>query len=224
MRNIKLNVGNTLRVSVLAPVFVAAVFASPAMAEHQYADSARVLSVTPQTERVNVPRQECHTEYQQQSNSNANQHSIMGAVIGGVAGGLLGNTIGRGNGRVAAAAVGAGVGAIAGDRIASSTNNRLTTRTVPVETCYQVDNWQNVNAGYLVTYAYNGRTYSTVTGVDPGDYIDVHVTVAPSSRVVSQVNYIEPAYYDKPHWNNSRPGDKRRDREARDSHGQNRYY
>jgi len=63
MRSFKLNVVNSMRVTMLAPVLVAAVFATPAMADDQYTDTARVLSVTPQTERVNVPRQECRTEY-----------------------------------------------------------------------------------------------------------------------------------------------------------------
>lgn len=220
MRNIELN---ALRVSMVSAL-MAATFSSPVMANDQYTDSARVLSVTPQTERVNVPRQECRTEYQQQSYSNPNQNSIMGAVIGGVAGGLLGNTVGRGSGRVAAAAVGAGVGAVAGDRIANNRSNTTTTRTVPVEVCYQVDHWQNVNAGYFVTYEYNGRTYDTVTAAHPGNYIDVNVIVAPNSRIVSQVSYIEPAYYDKPRWKNGRGHDKRRGWDDRNSRGQHRYY
>ena len=98
--------------------------------------------------------------------------------------------------------MGAGVGAVAGDRI--SRNNTVTTRTVPVETCYQVDNWQTVNTGYLVTYAYNGRTYNTVTSVDPGDFIDVNVIVTPHSIVVPQLNYIEPSDVGGPRWNNGR--------------------
>lgn len=209
------NLSAMIRNSVLLTAMAA--FASPALADDQYIDSARVLSVTPQTENVNMPRQECRTEYQQQSYSNSN-HSIMGAVIGGVAGGLLGNTVGRGSGRVAAAAVGAGVGAIAGDRI--TRNNTVSTRAVPVETCYQVDNWQTVNAGYLVTYEYNGRTYNTVSSVDPGDFIEVNVMVAPNSRVVSQVNYIEPGNGVNPRWNNGRGYGK----SHKNYRNQHRYY
>lgn len=177
MLSIKIN-----KVKMLMPTLI--MMASlPAMAD-QYNDSARVISVTPQTERVNMPRQECRTEYQQQTYSNNN--SPVGAIIGGIAGGLLGGTIGHGNGRVAAAAVGAGVGAVAGDRI--SNNNNVATRSVPVESCYQVDNWQTVNSGYLVAYEYNGRTYTTVTNTPPGRYIDVNVAVAPNGPVISQNN------------------------------------
>lgn len=224
MRNFKLSVVNGMRVTMLAPALVAAAFATPAMADDQYSDTARVLSVTPQTERVNMPRQECRTEYQQQSYSNNNDHSIAGALIGGIAGGLLGNTVGRGKGRIAAAAVGAGVGAIAGDRIANNRNNVVSTRTVPVENCYQVDNWQTVNSGYLVAYEYNGRTYNTVTSEHPGRYIDVNVAVAPNSRAVSQISYIEPPRYDNSRWNNGRGHGKHHGREDRDYHDDRRYY
>jgi len=76
MRNFKFNGVNFLRTTVLAPAFLTAAFAAPAMADDQYTDRARVLSVTPQTERVNMPRQECRTEYQQESYSSNNDHSI----------------------------------------------------------------------------------------------------------------------------------------------------
>lgn len=198
-----MSIVKNMRVKMLVPALLAATFAAPAMADDQYSDTARVLSATPQTERVNMPRQECRTEYQQQSYSNGGNNSVAGALIGGIAGGLLGNTVGRGNGRVAAAAVGAGIGAIAGNNIANNQyNNGGGTRTVPVQNCYQVDNWQTVNAGYLVTYEYNGRTYTTVTNSHPGQYIDVNVAVAPNSRAVSQISYIEPIRYSNRGWNN----------------------
>ncbi len=202
MRHSKLNVVASLKWITIPSAFIAALFAAPAMADDQYVDTGRVLSVTPQTERVNMPREECRTEYQRQSYSSANDRPVAGAVIGGVAGGLLGSTIGRGSGRIAAAAVGAGIGAIAGDRIDNSRPNNIATRAVPVQACYMVDNWQTVTSGYFVTYEYNGRTYDTVTAEHPGKYIDVNVAVSPSSRVVSQISYVEPAYYGG--WNDGR--------------------
>lgn len=202
MRHGKLSVVTGLRLITIPSALFAVLSATPAMADDQYVDTARVLSVTPQTERVNMPREECRTEYQRQSYSNGNDRSIAGAVIGGVAGGLLGSTVGRGNGRVAAAAVGAGIGALAGDRIDNSRNNTVAGRTVPVQSCYMVDNWQTVTSGYFVTYEYNGRTYDTVTAEHPGKYIDVNVAVSPNSRVVSQISYVEPAYYGG--WNDGR--------------------
>lgn len=178
---------------------IAATVSLPALASHDdrddnYEDRARVISVAPQYERVNSPRQECRTEYVRESYYEAPQRSLGGAVIGGVTGGLLGSTIGRGNGRVAAAAVGAGVGAIVGDRVDNDrgygSRGRERVETRPVERCVTVDNWQNIPAGYLVNYEYNGHQYSTVTDRDPGRFIPVNVTVR-SGGYVSQVSYRE---------------------------------
>jgi uncharacterized protein YcfJ len=217
-----------MRVKMLVPVLLTAVFALPAMASDQYADTARVLSSTPQMERVNMPRQECRTEYQQQSYRNGD-NSVAGALIGGIAGGLLGSTVGRGNGRVAAAAVGAGVGAIAGNSIANNQRGYGVTRSVPVQSCYQVDNWQSVTTGYLVTYEYNGRTYTTVTNEQPGRYIDVNVAIEPRSRVISQVNYVEPSVYINGGWNEGREhhehgGHDHRGWDRHEDRGEGRYY
>lgn len=156
----------------------------------EYYDRARVISVTPQTERVNVPREECHTEYVRERYSSSNERSLTGPIIGGIAGGLLGSQIGKGNGRVAGAAVGAGVGAIVGDRIDNDGRDRYSYGTRPVERCVAVDNWQTVTRGYLVKYRYNGRTYSTVTDRDPGDTIPVRVAIGNGNR--QTVSYYEP--------------------------------
>ena len=223
-----MNIPKKMQVKMLIPTLLIAVFTAPAMAGNQYSDTARVLSATPQNERVNMPRQECRTEYQQQTYSNGSNNSIAGAVIGGIAGGLLGNTIGKGNGRVAAAAVGAGVGALAGNSIGNNQNS-ASTRSVPVQSCYQVDNWQAVNSGYLVTYEYNGRTYTTVTNSHPGTYIDVNVVIEPRSRMVPPVSYLEPIRYSNQEhrdrdnhraWGNRHDDDNRRG----EQYGERRYY
>ena len=86
----------------MIPALMAASLSLPVMAD-QYYDTARVVAVSPQTERVNSPRQECHTEYVRESVNN--DRSPMGAIIGGVAGAIIGSQVGRGNGRVAAGAV-----------------------------------------------------------------------------------------------------------------------
>ena len=181
---------NVKSVKIIIPALMAASLSLPAMANEQYYDNARVVSVTPQTERVNTPRQECHTEYVRESVSN--ERSPLGAIIGGVAGAIIGSQVGRGNGRVAAGAVGAGVGAVVGDRIDNDHPGGYVTR--PVESCYTVDNWQTVTSGYLVTYRYNGRDYTTVMPNDPGDNIRVRVDVNPGyrdERVIYQPVLIE---------------------------------
>jgi uncharacterized protein YcfJ len=174
---------------------VAATVSVPAFANHEYEDRARVLSVTPQVQRVNSPSQECRTDYVRESVYESPQRSNTGAIIGGVAGGLLGSTVGRGNGRVAAAVLGAGVGAIVGDRVDNDRRyvgrERVVTR--PVESCVTVDHWSNVTTGYLVNYEYNGRQYSTVTDYDPGRFIAVNVAVRPGG-------YVTDVRYDSERW------------------------
>lgn len=159
---------------------------SLAYADSSYYDSAKVLSVTPQTERVNYPRQECRVEYVQETRPSEN--TMLGAVIGGVAGGLLGGQVGKGTGQVVSAAVGAGVGAIVGDRVANASANNSTR---PVERCVTVENWQTISRGYLVTYQYNGRDYTTVTDTDPGGTIRIRVDVSPATSP-ARVSYQEP--------------------------------
>jgi len=179
MRNTK-----KTKAGMIISALMAASLSLPVVANDQYYDTARVISVTPQLERINTPQQSCQTEYIRESYTN--QRSPAGAIIGGIAGGLLGSTIGRGNGRVAAAAVGAGVGAIVGDRVGNNQASTYTNR--PIERCVSVDNWQTVNRGYLVTYRYNGRDYTTIMDTDPGDTIRVSVAV----------NAGEPVQYSQP--------------------------
>ncbi len=183
-----------LKMKMALPVLIASLFVTQAMAD-DYFDNAPVLSVTPQVERVNTPHQECRTEYVRESYSN--NSSPAGAIIGGIAGGLLGSTIGKGDGKIAGAAVGAGVGAIVGDRVGNNQPNALIDR--PIDRCVTVDNWQNVNRGYLVTYRYNGRDFTTVTDEMPGNTIKVRVGVNDVSRPVVNVgqpsNYTTSTYY-----------------------------
>jgi uncharacterized protein YcfJ len=170
---------------------IAATVSMPVLADDNYEDRARVISVTPQLQRVNNPRQECRTEYVRESYYEQRDRSNGGAIIGGVSGGLLGSIVGRGNGRVAAAAVGAGIGAIVGDRMDNDrggNRGRERVESRPVERCVTVDNWSQVPAGYLVNYEYNGRQYSTVTDRDPGRFIPVNVEVR-SNGYVSDVSY-----------------------------------
>ncbi len=195
---------------------IAATVSLPALANGDYEDSARVISVTPQFQRVNTPSQECRTEYVRESVYEPRERSVGGAIIGGIAGGLLGHTVGRGNGKVAAAAVGAGVGAIVGDRMDNDRGygygGRERVETRPVDRCVTVDNWSQVPAGYLVSYEYNGRQYSTVTDRDPGRYIPVHVDVRPNG-------YISDVSYSQPRDNNDRDDHRGWDRDRGEHHG-----
>jgi uncharacterized protein YcfJ len=174
---------NTYKLGIL--LLAMGTFAQPVLADNIYYDNAQVIAVTPQTERVNTPRQECHAEYVSEVNSG--DRDIGGAIIGGIAGGLLGSQVGKGNGRVAAAVVGAATGAIVGDRIDNS--GEQTTASRPVERCVLVDNWQTISRGYLVSYRLNGHDYTTNLSYDPGNMLRVRVAVTPDDA--SRVSYQE---------------------------------
>lgn len=141
-----------------------------------FEDYARVVSVNPQVEQVNQPRQECSTEYV--TTQQRHQRGMGGSIIGGVAGGILGNQVGGGNGRVAATAAGAIAGAIVGDRLENNDNNPVVEQR-PVRQCHMVDNWQTRTNGYAVTYEYHGHTYTAVMPYDPGARLRVQVSVVP---------------------------------------------
>jgi uncharacterized protein YcfJ len=161
-------------------VLIAIVLAVATSGAQAYDALANVVAVSPVTETVNHPTQQCWTETQQITQTAPPQHSAAGAIIGGIAGGLLGSTIGRGNGRVAAAAVGAGVGAITGDTIANqNANGTTTTSQVPVQRCRQVDNLETVTTGYMVTYEFDGQRFSTRLPYNPGNQLRVNVAVTP---------------------------------------------
>ena len=188
---------------------IAATVSLPVLAnDDNYEDRARVISVAPQFERVNQPRQECRTEYVRESYYEAPQRSNTGAIVGGVAGGLVGSRFGGGSGRIATAALGAGLGAVIGDRYDNNgrdSRGRERVETRPVESCVTVDNWHQVPAGYLVNYEYNGRQYSTVTDRDPGRYIPLNVAVRPNG-------YVSNVTYNQQRWNDDDDDDDDRGR------------
>ena len=145
-----------------------------------YEAVAKVISVSPVTETVNHPTQQCWTENQQTTQYVPPQYSPAGALIGGLAGGLLGSTVGRGTGKVAAAAGGAVLGAITGDRLANQNAAAGShTTTTPVQRCRQVDNFETVTSGYLVTYEYDGQRFQTRLPYNPGNELRVNVAVTP---------------------------------------------
>jgi uncharacterized protein YcfJ len=163
---------------------VSATFHSAQAADFE--DFARVINVAPQVEQINVPRQDCRTEYEttQRYPVREPERSAGGAIIGGIAGGLLGSQVGGGNGKIAAAAVGALTGAIVGDRVDNNgNNNNYNSQPVyesrPVRQCRNVDNWETRTTGYAVTYEYHNRTYTSVMPYDPGSRLRLHVQLTP---------------------------------------------
>jgi uncharacterized protein YcfJ len=145
-----------------------------------FTDNARVRAVEPQYDTVQVPRNECTSQWvTEQPRAAAPAGGYGGAIIGGVAGGLLGNQVGKGHGREAATAAGAVIGAIAGDRISNGQPQYVQPVQREVRSCRTVYDMQQQLTGYLVTYEYRGHQYSTVMREQPGNTVPVRVSVTP---------------------------------------------
>lgn len=160
-----------------------ALLATAAAAQAQtFVDRARVQDVQPQYQVVQVPRQECSSQWVQDAPQAVNQErGYGGAIVGGVAGGILGNQVGKGHGREAATAAGAVIGAIAGDRIQNNQPQVVVQAPPPreVRSCRTVHDPQQQLTGYRVTYEYRGNEYTTVLREQPGRTLPVRVSVTP---------------------------------------------
>jgi uncharacterized protein YcfJ len=147
-----------------------------------FQDNARVRSAEPQYEQVSVPREQCSTQWVNETRRTGHsQPNYGGVIIGGVAGGILGNQVGKGSGRDAATAIGAVVGAIAGDQVARGSGRPERVESVPrqVTQCQTVNEVQTRVAGYRVTYDYRGQTFTTLLREQPGPNLQVRVSVDP---------------------------------------------
>jgi uncharacterized protein YcfJ len=158
-----------------------------------FVDQARVQNVEPQYENVQVPRQECSSQWVNEPQPNARGDSYAGAIIGGVAGAVVGNQVGNGRGREAATAAGAVIGAITGDRIGNRpVQPSYGNAQREARTCRTVNDLQTRLTGYRVTYEYRGNQYSTVTREQPGRTLPVQVSVVPMEPM-------EPEYHRRQH-------------------------
>lgn len=172
------------RAALLALFATAAVAAQaqPQFQPQSFVDRARVQSAEPQYENVQVPRQECTSQWVTDAPRPAAGNGYGGAIIGGVAGGILGNQVGKGHGREAATAAGAVIGALAGDRIASNNQPQVEQAQREVRSCRTINELQTRLTGYRVTYAYNGHQYTTFTRDQPGSTLPVRVSVTPADE------------------------------------------
>jgi len=137
----------------------------------QAAEFAEVVSATPVTVSVSVPRRVCRDEQQvvQPAPSGA------GAVIGAIAGGVLGHQIGGGFGQAAATGLGAVAGSVIGNQVEA---NNTPPAEVPVRRCQTVNRVESRVVGYDVLYDYAGQRYSTRMARDPGARMAIDVRPA----------------------------------------------
>lgn len=169
------------RFFLLAPLL-----ATSALTAHAdtYVDTARVRTVQPQYETVTVPRQQCSTRWVNEEHRVESRRGYGGAVIGGVAGAVLGNQVGKGHGREAATALGAVLGAFTGDRVDNRDRGGDRYEQVPrqVQTCQTVNDVQQQLTGYQVAYEYRGQQFTALLPQNPGNSLQVRVSVNPVVR------------------------------------------
>lgn len=173
-----------MKQAVLFSLLAAAGIAAQAQ-QPGFVDRARVERVEPQYETVQVPRQECTsqwvTEARPVAGTGANGVNYGGVIVGGVAGGLLGNQVGKGHGKEAATAAGAVIGALAGNHIANANSapQQYEQSQREVRQCRTVHDVQQRLTGYRVTFDYRGYEQTIITPEKPGNTIPVRVSVMP---------------------------------------------
>lgn len=136
---------------------------------------------------------------QHQAQGHRNRHSSGDVIVGGLIGGVIGNQLGRGHSsssRAGATIAGALIGGtIANEASAGSSrhrrpqhqrpsNGRPIYETRPVEKCRRVveSRYEQRLRHYDVTYRYKGRTFTTQLPRDPGDKLELQVSVSPARR------------------------------------------
>lgn len=161
--------------------------------------------------RRRSPRQECWSEEQQvlvgheqitqPSHYRAREQASAGnAIVGGLIGGVIGNQLGRGHSSgsragatVAGAIIGGAIANEAGGQISRHRRHPSSVRVVEsrpiyetrtVERCKRVVDTRSEQElqHYTVTYRYRDREFVTRLPRDPGNYIELQVSVAPARR------------------------------------------
>jgi len=181
----------------LTQLTIASLFATALAGAHaaSFTDNARVRSAEPQYENINVPRNECTSQWINEPVSAAPQTTQApqygGAVLGGLAGGVLGHQVGNGRGKDVATVLGVVLGAVAGNQIQNqygqppydngqyASNGRYEQAQREVQRCRTVYDTQSRITGYLVSYDYRGQQYSTLMRNNPGNSLPVRVSVEP---------------------------------------------
>ena len=131
---------------------------------------AKVVSVTPLTESIRTPREECHDQVVTKTKPVKDKHQITGSVIGAVAGGLLGDAIGGGGKNTGAKIAGAAVGGYAGNKTQEKMQQGDTYQTTE-RVCNTVEDVSERTVGYKVEYLIGDKPGEVQMDHDPGDTI-----------------------------------------------------
>jgi uncharacterized protein YcfJ len=131
---------------------------------------ATVTAVTPVTESIEKPRQECNDKVVTRKKPVKDTHKITGTVIGAVAGGLIGDAIGGGGKNTAAKIAGAAAGGYAGNKTQESMQESDTYQTTE-QVCKTVVDISERTVSYNVKYQIGDTTGEVQMDHDPGDTI-----------------------------------------------------
>lgn len=138
----------------------------------------RVLDAKPVYKEVRVPTEKevCWDERVSRHHHRSRTPTLLGGLIGGV----VGHQFGDGRGQDAMTVAGALIGASVGRDIEKDRRHRRhgsrTVKHCRIEQTYYRDERL---IGYDVSYEYQGQVYHTQTEQDPGEYIDLRVSVEP---------------------------------------------
>jgi uncharacterized protein YcfJ len=133
---------------------------------------ADVTAVTPLTEQVKTPREECHAENVTRQAPTQDAHRVTGSVIGAIAGGVLGDVIGGHGNNTGAKVAGAAAGGIAGHE-AQREMQEHNTVTTSEQRCTTVFDVSERTVGYRVDYRIGDATGQVQMDHDPGSRIPV---------------------------------------------------
>jgi uncharacterized protein YcfJ len=166
-------------------VLLASLVALPAWGDdsESFTARAKVVRTEPQYEwvRVDRPDTKCWDEtiYDRDYGDSGDYDDIFPAIVGGAVGGALGHQVGGGRGKDVATVAGAIAGTVIGQRMAGRHDRRPHRRHQ--RRCRTNHHWveERQRVGYLVTYRFAGRTFTTLTSDPPGKWIDVRVNLDP---------------------------------------------
>ncbi|MBI2381119.1 MAG: glycine zipper 2TM domain-containing protein [Gammaproteobacteria bacterium] len=133
---------------------------------------AEVTQVTPLTETIQTPREECRDETVVHRRAVQDESRIAGTVIGALVGGVLGKQVGGGSGRKIATVAGAAAGGYAGNRVQKGMQDR-DTYTTTEKRCKTVYDNEEKTVGYQVRYVLDGEPGQVRMDHDPGPRIPV---------------------------------------------------
>jgi uncharacterized protein YcfJ len=139
------------------------------LSEPKYAE---VVAVTPVTETVKTPREECNDVVVTRQQPVKDQHKLTGSVLGAVAGGLAGDAIGGGGKNTGAKIAGAVVGGVAGNQIQGKMQESDTYQTTE-RRCKTVTDSSERTVGYDVQYRLGEESGTVRMDYDPGSAIPV---------------------------------------------------